>query len=140
MSRGLAAVVAALTAMPQAALACPTCVSSAFGDRAYNWPYLGLILMPFALAGVVGSVIAVRRGWRPRVGERLSDVNAWLREFFSDRSTRAEGGAHLAEPLLSDRSTRAEAGAHLAEPLLSDRSTRAEAGAHLAKPTGRPTT
>jgi hypothetical protein len=99
MRRKVAAVVVALMAVPEMALACPTCVSSAFGDRTYNWPYLGLILMPFTLAGIVGSVIAVRRGWRPRVTQRLPDVKAWLREVsrFSDRSTRAEAGAHLAQ-------------------------------------------
>jgi len=36
-------------------LACATCIASPFGDRTYNWPYLGLIVLPFA----VGTVIVV---------------------------------------------------------------------------------
>jgi hypothetical protein len=50
---GLASIVT-----PRAALACATCISSPFGDQTYNWPYLGLILLPFglivAIAGILG--------------------------------------------------------------------------------------
>lgn len=52
-------------ATPATALACATCVSSAFGDRTYNWAYLGLLAMPFLLAAVVGVVIAWSAGVRP---------------------------------------------------------------------------
>ena len=38
-------------------MACATCVSSAFGDQTYNWPYFGLIVMPFVVTGVVGAVL-----------------------------------------------------------------------------------
>ena len=48
--------------LPDIAAACATCVSSAFGDRTYNWAYLGLVLIPFALMTVVGVIIAVRMG------------------------------------------------------------------------------
>jgi hypothetical protein len=51
---------------PGAALACPTCVSSAFGDRTYNWAYLGLLVMPFVLTAVVGAIVAWSAGVRPR--------------------------------------------------------------------------
>jgi hypothetical protein len=51
--------------LPEMASACATCVSSAFGDRTYNWAYLGLLVMPFALTAVVGGIVAVRMGWRP---------------------------------------------------------------------------
>ena len=61
--------------VPDIAAACPTCVSSAFGDRTYNWAYLGLLLMPFALTAVVGAIVVVRMGWRPRVRERLTSVH-----------------------------------------------------------------
>jgi hypothetical protein len=54
----------ALTLVPGVAAACPTCVSSAFGDRTYNWPYLALILMPFVVAGVIGAVLYRHRGER----------------------------------------------------------------------------
>jgi hypothetical protein len=62
----VAAAISALT--PAVALACPTCVSSAFGDRTFNWPYFALILMPFAITAVIGGVIASRAGYRvPRL-------------------------------------------------------------------------
>ena len=53
-----------LTLVPGLAAACPTCVSSAFGDRTYNWPYLALILMPFIIAGAIGAVLYRHRGER----------------------------------------------------------------------------
>jgi hypothetical protein len=46
----------AMTLAPAMAEACATCIGSPFGDRTYNWPYLGLILLPFALAAVIGGV------------------------------------------------------------------------------------
>ena len=63
-----AAVVVALGVLlvPGVALACPTCVSSAFGDRTYNWAYLGLLVMPFLLTAVVGAIVAWSAGVRPR--------------------------------------------------------------------------
>jgi hypothetical protein len=53
---GVIAVAAVLA--PSAAWACTWCVSSAFGDRTFNWPYLGLIVAPFLVAGVIGGVLA----------------------------------------------------------------------------------
>jgi hypothetical protein len=52
----LAAVLLALA--PGTALACASCVSSAFGDRSYNWAFLGLVLLPFVVVGIVGGLIA----------------------------------------------------------------------------------
>ena len=43
--------------VPAAAEACATCIGSPFGDRTYNWPYLALILLPFAMASVIGGVL-----------------------------------------------------------------------------------
>ena len=57
MTRALV-VVLALVASPLPAWACTWCVSSAFGDRTFNWPYLGLILAPFVVAAVIGGVLA----------------------------------------------------------------------------------
>ena len=57
MTRVLFAVLAAM-ASPLPAAACTWCVSSAFGDRTFNWPYLGLILAPFVVVGVIGGVLA----------------------------------------------------------------------------------
>jgi hypothetical protein len=48
----------AMMLLPAAAEACATCISSPFGDQTYNWPYLVLILVPFAAATVIGVVLA----------------------------------------------------------------------------------
>ena len=71
-----AAVAAAIVlALPQTAAACATCISSGFGDRAYTWPYIGLILMPFVIAlGIVGT-LAWYAGWRPR--HVVGHIAAW---------------------------------------------------------------
>ena len=45
---------------PQAALACATCVASAYGDRTFNWAFLGLILMPFVVGSGIAGVFAAR--------------------------------------------------------------------------------
>ena len=47
-------------AAPRVALACATCVSSAYGDRTFNWAFLGLILMPFVVGAGVAGVLAAR--------------------------------------------------------------------------------
>jgi hypothetical protein len=53
-----ALVAIALLFVPALAEACATCIGSPFGDRTYNWPYLLLILLPFALLTVIGGVMA----------------------------------------------------------------------------------
>ena len=53
--RALAAL--ALALLPAAAEACASCIASPFGDQTYNWPYLVLILVPFAAATVIGTVL-----------------------------------------------------------------------------------
>ena len=60
-------VVCALAALPGEALACATCAASAFGDRTFNWAFLGLMAAPFLVAGVIGGVIvhAYRRRHEP---------------------------------------------------------------------------
>lgn len=45
---------------PARAFACATCVASAYGDRTFNWAFLGLILMPFVVALGISAVLAVR--------------------------------------------------------------------------------
>ena len=50
----------ALVLMPGAAWACATCVASAYGDRTFNWAFIGLILMPFAVALGIAAVLAAR--------------------------------------------------------------------------------
>jgi uncharacterized membrane protein YdbT with pleckstrin-like domain len=45
---------------PSAASACATCVASAYGDRTFNWAFLGLILMPFVVGVGIAGVFAAR--------------------------------------------------------------------------------
>jgi hypothetical protein len=54
----LVALVVAL--VPGPAWACATCVASAYGDRTFNWAFLGLILMPFVVGVGIATVLAVR--------------------------------------------------------------------------------
>ena len=63
--RSLAAAVLVL-GLPQRAAACAVCIGSAFGDRGYTWPYIGLILLPFIVAGAIVGILAWQLGWRPR--------------------------------------------------------------------------
>ena len=62
---GLAVFALAVALAPGAAAACATCLSSGFGDRTYNWPYFGLLAMPFLIAGVIGAVLYRHRGGPP---------------------------------------------------------------------------
>ena len=72
--------------MSQALLiACASCLSSAFGDRSYNWPYFTLFAMPFLIAAVVGGVLAYSAGVRPRAALRA------LRSRISDHFTARLG-------------------------------------------------
>ena len=67
-----AALTLALLGLPTAVEACASCISSPFGDQTYNWPYLVLILVPFAAGAVIGGVMM-------RVtGARFSDLRPWL--------------------------------------------------------------
>jgi len=84
--RALAAVFAGL-ALPDRAAACAVCLGNAFGDRAYSWPYLGLILMPFVVAGAILGALAWQFGWRPR--DAVARIPALLRRAApADRSPR----------------------------------------------------
>ena len=62
----------ALVLLPRVADACATCIGSAYGDRTYNWPYVFLILLPFAVGVVVGGVLVhVNGGFRTLSLRRL---------------------------------------------------------------------
>jgi hypothetical protein len=65
-ARRVLAALALTLAAPGRAAACAVCLGSAFGDRGYTWPYLGLILLPFAVGGAVLAALAWYAGWRPR--------------------------------------------------------------------------
>ena len=60
----------ALILTPRSALACATCISSPFGDQAYSWPYLGLILLPFGLIAAVTGILGYH-SLRARLGLRV---------------------------------------------------------------------
>jgi len=51
---------------PGIAAACAACVSSAYGDRTFNWAYGGLLIAPFVVALVVGGVLSWNAGYRLR--------------------------------------------------------------------------
>ena len=50
-------VLLALVVVPEEAAACASCVWSAFGDQTYNWAFLGLMILPFVVVGVIGGVL-----------------------------------------------------------------------------------
>jgi hypothetical protein len=65
--RGLATT-ALLIAVPTLAEACASCISSAYGDRGFNWAFAILLGMPFVVGGVIGGVflrLFLRRRARP---------------------------------------------------------------------------
>jgi hypothetical protein len=65
--RGLVMAAALAVALaPGVAAACATCVSSAYGDRTFNWAYGGLLLAPFVVAVVVAAVLGWSAGYRLR--------------------------------------------------------------------------
>jgi predicted permease len=65
LARTVASVVLAATALaPQIAAACASCVASAYGDRGFNWAYIVLLVLPFAVLSAVGIVLAWSAGYR----------------------------------------------------------------------------
>jgi hypothetical protein len=67
---------------PSAASACTWCVSSAFGDRTFSWPYLGLLVAPFMIGSTIAAVLwlsLLRMGGlerAPRAPKRSADPGA----------------------------------------------------------------
>jgi hypothetical protein len=57
---GLAA--AAQCALPSLAAACPSCLYGAYGDRTFNWAFLGLLAMPFFVIAGIGGAFLHRQG------------------------------------------------------------------------------
>lgn len=61
-ARALTVTGLALLLLPDVAAACATCLATAYGDRTYNWAFLGLLLMPFLIAGTIGGILLYRYG------------------------------------------------------------------------------
>ena len=80
----VATMLAAAASLPQTAAACATCISSGFGDRAYTWPYIGLILMPFLVAVAIVATLGWYAGWR------LSDIGARISTWSAGRWHRRQ--------------------------------------------------
>jgi hypothetical protein len=79
-----AALALLLVMLPVVAEACAACISSPFGDRTYTWPYLILILVPFAVAAViVGVMVRV-------TGVGMSDLRRWLTRVFHSAAREEE--------------------------------------------------
>jgi hypothetical protein len=57
---------------PDVAAACAACVSSAYGDRTFNWAYGALLIAPFLVAVIVGVMLAWSSGYRIRWRRRSS--------------------------------------------------------------------
>jgi hypothetical protein len=52
----------ALALAPAAASACAVCADSAWGNRGFGWPFVALMLTPFAVvAGLVGALAWILR-------------------------------------------------------------------------------
>jgi len=49
------AVLALVIAWPAFAEACASCISSAYGDRTFNWAFVILLGMPFVVGGAIGG-------------------------------------------------------------------------------------
>jgi len=75
----------ALLLVPTAADACASCVASAYGDRTYNWPYLALIVLPFAVGAVIGGVFVHVNG-----GLRTFSPRRFVARLLFQTATRQE--------------------------------------------------
>jgi hypothetical protein len=58
---------------PETVLACATCTWSPFGDRSYNWAFLGLLVLPFVVVGVIGGLI-VREVRRAQLADQPATI------------------------------------------------------------------
>jgi hypothetical protein len=55
-----------MTAALGKVLACASCVSSAYGDRSFNWAYTVLMVVPFVVGAALVVVLAWNAGYRLR--------------------------------------------------------------------------
>jgi hypothetical protein len=71
-------------------------LSSAYGDRTFNWAFLGLLLMPFVVAAGIGGALFVR--YRVLRAPRGPDAARLAPSEESHRSPRGPDAARLALP------------------------------------------
>ena len=55
-----------MTAALGKVLACAACVSSAYGDKTFNWAYTALMVVPFVVGAALVVVLAWNAGYRLR--------------------------------------------------------------------------
>jgi hypothetical protein len=75
---------------PSAATACTWCVSSAFGDRTFNWAYLGLLLAPFVVTAIIAGVLMYH--YRPPRGTTAARRAAFHLAGGPPRDAEVRGG------------------------------------------------
>lgn len=85
MSRG--AWLATVTALvPTPAAACAVCLTSAYGDRSFNWAFAVLMLLPFAVAAGICVALLVVAG---SFGGSLPDLlPRWCRQLRRSKAER----------------------------------------------------
>jgi hypothetical protein len=84
---GLLTTVAAL--VPTPAAACAVCLTSAYGDRSFNWAFAVLMLMPFVVAAGFCVVLLVLAG---SFGGSLPDLlERWRRRARRPKPERQVG-------------------------------------------------
>ncbi len=65
--RRLAGLAALAALVPAPAAACAVCLTSAYGDRSFNWAFVVLMLMPFVVAVGLSVALFVLAGGGSRV-------------------------------------------------------------------------
>jgi hypothetical protein len=63
-----------MTATLARVLACASCVTSAYGDRTFNWAYTALMVVPFVVLVVISAVFVWNAGYRLR-WRRTNPIN-----------------------------------------------------------------
>ena len=94
--------------VPDLASACAVCLDSAWGNRGFGWPFVGLMLAPFAVVAALVGILAraaargARDGSTPRGRGTQPDPTLGPRpQALTDargQRRRREGVAHASRP------------------------------------------
>lgn len=90
--RRIAALALGLVLVPSAALACPGCVASPYGDRTFGWAYLLLLVAPFLIACAIAGALA----YGSRAG-RMATARTWPSLQLLGQRLRRVAGASAGE-------------------------------------------